>query len=63
MQRVFDSLPNFTQPIAMLQEPGNSARWYVVQKTGQVRVFDNTPNVSTTRRIHRSVLAPVVRSE
>jgi len=49
VQRAFASLPNFTQPIAMLQEPGNSARWYVVQKTGSVRVFDNTPNVSTTR--------------
>ena len=48
VQRVFPNLPNFTQPIAMLQEPGNSARWYVVQKTGSVRVFDNTPNVSTT---------------
>jgi uncharacterized repeat protein (TIGR03806 family) len=49
VQRVFASLPNFTQPIAMLQEPGNSARWYVVQKTGSVRVFDNTANVSMTR--------------
>jgi uncharacterized repeat protein (TIGR03806 family) len=49
VQRVFASLPNFTQPIAMLQEPGNSARWYIVQKTGSVRVFDNTPNVSTSR--------------
>jgi uncharacterized repeat protein (TIGR03806 family) len=48
-QRAFPNLPNFTQPIAMLQEPGNSARWYVVQKTGQVRVFDNTANVSTSR--------------
>jgi len=49
VQRVFTSLPSFTQPIAMLQEPGNAARWYVVQKTGSVRVFDNAPNVSTTR--------------
>jgi len=49
VQRVFTQLTNFSQPIAMLQEPGNSARWYVVQKTGSVRVFDNTPNVSTTR--------------
>ena len=49
VERAFASLPNFTQPIAMLQEPGNSARWYVVQKTGSVRVFDNIPNVSTTR--------------
>jgi uncharacterized repeat protein (TIGR03806 family) len=46
-QRVFPNLPNFTQPIAMLQAPGNSARWYVVQKTGQVRVFDNSANVSS----------------
>ena len=50
VQRVFTSLPNFTQPIAMLQEPGNGSRWYVVQKTGAVRVFDNTPNVATTRQ-------------
>ena len=49
VQRVFTQLPNFTQPIAMLQEPGNSARWYVVQKTGSVRVFDNTPTASSTR--------------
>jgi uncharacterized repeat protein (TIGR03806 family) len=48
-QRVFASLPSFSQPVAMLQEPGDSARWYVVEKTGSVRVFDNTPNVSTTR--------------
>jgi glucose/arabinose dehydrogenase len=48
-QRVFPNLPNFTQPIAMLQEPGVAARWYVVQKTGSGRVFDNTANVSTSR--------------
>jgi uncharacterized repeat protein (TIGR03806 family) len=49
LQRVFPNLANFTQPIAMLQAPGNAARWYVVEKTGAVRVFDNTPNVSATR--------------
>jgi uncharacterized repeat protein (TIGR03806 family) len=48
VQRAFPNL-TFTQPVAMLQEPGNSARWYVLQKTGSVRVFDNTPTVSTTR--------------
>jgi hypothetical protein len=57
VQRVFTSLPQFSQPIAMLQEPGNSARWYVVQKTGVVRVFDNTPNVSTTREFINLVRA------
>ncbi len=49
VQEVYANLPNFTQPIAMLQEPGNNARWYVVQKTGSVRVFDNTANVSSSR--------------
>jgi uncharacterized repeat protein (TIGR03806 family) len=47
VQRAFPNL-TFSQPIAMLQAPGNSARWYVVQKTGSVRVFDNTPGASTT---------------
>ena len=47
VQRAFPNL-TFTQPIAMLQAPGNAARWYVVQKTGQVRVFDNTANVATS---------------
>jgi uncharacterized repeat protein (TIGR03806 family) len=49
VQRVFSSLPSFSQPVAMLQEPGNSARWYVVQKTGSIRVFDNDAGVSSTR--------------
>jgi uncharacterized repeat protein (TIGR03806 family) len=48
VQRVFPNLPNFTQPIALMQEPGSSARWYVVQKTGSVRMFNNTANVSTS---------------
>ena len=48
VQRVFPSLPNFSQPIAMLQEPGNAARWYVVEKTGAVRRFENTANVSSS---------------
>jgi hypothetical protein len=46
-QRVFANLPDFTQPILMLQAPGSAARWYVVQKTGQVRVFDNSAGVSS----------------
>jgi len=55
VQRVFPNLtfplaPTATsrQTIAMLQAPGNGARWYVVQKTGSIRVFDNTANVSTS---------------
>jgi glucose/arabinose dehydrogenase len=49
VQRVFAGLGNFDQPIAMLQEPASNARWYVVQKSGSSRVFDNTASVSTTR--------------
>ncbi len=48
VQRVFQNLPNFNQPIAMLQAPGDSTRWYVVEKTGFVRSFADTANVSTT---------------
>ena len=47
--RVFASLPAFTAPVLMLQEPASSARWYVVQKTGIVYQFDNQPNVATRR--------------
>jgi uncharacterized repeat protein (TIGR03806 family) len=47
VQRAFPNL-TFSQPVAMLQAPGNSARWYVVQKTGSVRVFDNTAGATAT---------------
>jgi uncharacterized repeat protein (TIGR03806 family) len=49
VQEVYAGLPNFTQPVALLHEPANDARWYVVEKTGSVRVFDNTANVTTSR--------------
>jgi uncharacterized repeat protein (TIGR03806 family) len=42
---VFASLA-FSEPLAMLQAPGDSSRWFVLQKTGRVRVFQNTPSVS-----------------
>ena len=53
LQRVFPNL-SFSQPLAMLQAPGDSSRWFVLEKgsgsaaTTRVRVFDNTPNVATT---------------
>jgi uncharacterized repeat protein (TIGR03806 family) len=53
LQRVFPSL-TFTQPLAMLQVPGDDSRWFVLEKGSgsngatRVRVFANTPNVSTT---------------
>jgi uncharacterized repeat protein (TIGR03806 family) len=61
LERVFSGLPDFSVPILMLQEPASSARWYVVQKTGIVYVFDNQPNVSA-RRIFIDVSAQIAVS-
>jgi len=47
VQRVFPNV-SFTQPVAMLQAPGDTTRWFVVQQGGQVRVFDNNPAVTVT---------------
>jgi uncharacterized repeat protein (TIGR03806 family) len=46
LQRVFSGV-SLSQPLAMLQAPGDDSRWFVLEKTGAVRVFANTPNVST----------------
>jgi glucose/arabinose dehydrogenase len=40
VQQVFTNL-SFVQPVAMLQAPGDDTRWFVVEKQGHVRVFDN----------------------
>jgi uncharacterized repeat protein (TIGR03806 family) len=45
-QRAFPSL-TFTQPLLMLQAPGDDSRWYVLQRGGAVRVFANDPSVAT----------------
>jgi glucose/arabinose dehydrogenase len=42
-QAVFTNL-SFSQPVALLQAPGDSTRWFVVEKGGIVRVFANDPN-------------------
>lgn len=49
VERVFPNLAAFSSPVLMLQEPAGSARWYVVEKTGAVQVFDNQPGVSAKR--------------
>jgi glucose/arabinose dehydrogenase len=46
VERVFPAL-SFTQPLAMLQAPGDATRWFVVEQTGRVRVFNNAPNVAS----------------
>src|SRR5687767_12710623 len=46
VQRVFAAL-SFHQPVALLQAPGDAARWFVVEQGGTVRVFANTPQVAS----------------
>lgn len=48
VQRVFAGLPSFSSPVAMLQAPGDSTRWFVVEQAGRVRVFDNNPVIAVT---------------
>ncbi len=45
LPRAFVSL-SFSEPVALLQAPGDSSRWFVVEKAGRVRVFAN--NAATT---------------
>jgi len=41
-ERVFPAL-TFSSPVFMLQAPGDSSRWFVVEQQGVVRVFANSP--------------------
>jgi uncharacterized repeat protein (TIGR03806 family) len=54
LQRVFPSL-TFTQPLAMLQAPGDDSRWFVLEKTGTVRVFANTASPAASAFITLAV--------
>jgi uncharacterized repeat protein (TIGR03806 family) len=47
-ERVFPNLRFQNQPIYMLQVPGDSSRWYVVERFGTVRTFENNPAVTAT---------------
>jgi glucose/arabinose dehydrogenase len=45
LQRAFPAL-TFSSPVAMLQAPGDSSRWYVVERGGRVVVFPNDSQVT-----------------
>jgi glucose/arabinose dehydrogenase len=45
VERVFPAL-SFSAPVAMLQAPNDTSRWFVVQQGGVVRVFPNLPAVA-----------------
>jgi uncharacterized repeat protein (TIGR03806 family) len=42
----YPGLPAFSQPTKLRQAPGGDDRWYVLEKGGRIRVFDNDPAVS-----------------
>ncbi len=48
--RLEPAFPNlrFSQPVALLQAPGDATRWYVVEQAGRVVVFDDDPAASET---------------
>jgi len=45
-QAVFTNL-SFSQPVALKQAPGDSSRWFVLEKNGVVRVFANDQNTTS----------------
>lgn len=45
--QVFTQLA-FNQPVALKQAPGDSTRWFVVEKSGFVRVFANNASASSS---------------
>src|SRR4051812_36279770 len=47
VERVFPAL-TFSTPVAMLQAPNDTSRWFVVEQGGVVRVFPNSPTVKAT---------------
>ncbi|MFL2545820.1 MAG: hypothetical protein ACJ0SL_00365 [Candidatus Rariloculaceae bacterium] len=48
MQNAFPNL-SFDQPLFMLQAPGDSSTWYVVERTGVIHAFDDDPAAASMR--------------
>jgi uncharacterized repeat protein (TIGR03806 family) len=44
----FPNLPNFDLPVFVTAPPGDTNRVFVVEQTGKIRVFQNTPSVSSS---------------
>ena len=45
-QNAFPSLPFLDKPLGMVQAPGDSSEWYVIEKAGRVLRFNNSPSAS-----------------
>ncbi len=46
LERVFPSL-QFSNPLLARQAPGDDSKWYVMEKRGSIRVFENQNDVSS----------------
>ena len=46
-ENAFPSLPGLASPLAILQAPGDTTQWYVVERAGRVVRFQNSPTVSS----------------
>lgn len=49
VQRVFQNLQAFTEPVQLLQAPSDNMHWFVLEKPGVIRVFADSPTVTTTQ--------------
>ena len=58
LPRAFTGL-SFSEPVALLQAPGDSSRWFVVEKSGVVRVFVNSAS-TTTSSVFIDITAKIV---
>src|SRR5690606_12185056 len=46
VKRVFPEL-SFEQPVAMLNDPADGSRWFVLEKEGRIRVFATDPSTAS----------------
>jgi uncharacterized repeat protein (TIGR03806 family) len=44
----FPSLPRLTTPVALAQAPADPSHWYVIEKAGVIRTFENHPEVTSS---------------
>jgi glucose/arabinose dehydrogenase len=48
VQQVFTQLPALAQPVALKQAPGDSTRWFAVEKSGSIQAFANSAGANST---------------
>ena len=45
-ENAFPNLPSLSKPVGLMQAPGDTSQWYVVEQDGRVLRFDNSPTAS-----------------